>query len=296
MKLEQLRIFTAVAEYGSVRNAGTKLYKSPPSVSAAIKSLEDSVGIELFSRKGYRLELTDEGTNFLTEAKKLLESADALKRLPEKIANTNRKEYKIFCDASLSRLQVLRLADFLDSSFPELTLIFNKLHPGSDIDELFSKGFWDLAILPSSLINTNLIKIKSELNMRSFLKTNFYAACSPTYKNTSDKRKEVKLDLEKETQILFEENSYDLKSEKKAPVLSKKTISVNDMETKLSLISQGKGWGFLPRELLSNEANDNTPLTLESSELKVYSIQYYLIINDSKSLCDVSQKILESKI
>ncbi|ALS99853.1 LysR family transcriptional regulator [Lacimicrobium alkaliphilum] len=296
MKLEQLRVFKAVAEYGSVRNASVRLYKSAPSVSAAIKSLEDSIGIQLFSRDGYRLSLTGEGTTFLAEAKKLLESADALKRFPAKIPGETKMEYEIVYDASLSRFQILKLADFLDFNFPQLALTFTTLHPQSDMYDLFSKSIWDLAILPLSKVISNRQALPNELVMRTFSKERFYAMCSSAYQGVLKSEKENKLDFENETQIVFEENSYDPEGDDEKPILSRKTISVNDMETKLNLIVKGKGWGFLPADLVSNDVSKNTLLRLESGELKSYAINYYLIMNQNGNSCDASRKIWKSKL
>ena len=48
--LRQLRYFVTTAECGSVAEASRKLYIAQPSVSTAIKQLEDSFGVQLFIR------------------------------------------------------------------------------------------------------------------------------------------------------------------------------------------------------------------------------------------------------
>ena len=48
--LRQLKYFVATVEAGSVAQASRQLYIAQPSVSSAIKALEDSFGVQLFIR------------------------------------------------------------------------------------------------------------------------------------------------------------------------------------------------------------------------------------------------------
>ena len=48
--LRQLRYFVTTVEAGSVAEASRQLYIAQPSISTAIKSLEESFGVQLFIR------------------------------------------------------------------------------------------------------------------------------------------------------------------------------------------------------------------------------------------------------
>lgn len=72
MTFEQLTIFIAVAEREHVTRAAEVLHLTPSTVSAAIRKLEDTHGIELFNRVGRGLVLTSAGRNFLPEARETL--------------------------------------------------------------------------------------------------------------------------------------------------------------------------------------------------------------------------------
>ena len=61
MELEQLRIFCAAAERGSLSRAASALYISHSTVSRAVSALEASVGTELFSRDSRGVTLTEAG-------------------------------------------------------------------------------------------------------------------------------------------------------------------------------------------------------------------------------------------
>ncbi|HEX3439132.1 MAG TPA: LysR family transcriptional regulator [Pseudolabrys sp.] len=77
MTLEQLRIFVAVAERQHVTQAARALNLAQSAASHAIASLEAQHDTKLFSRVGRRIELTEAGQVFLTEAKAVLARAEA---------------------------------------------------------------------------------------------------------------------------------------------------------------------------------------------------------------------------
>lgn len=61
LNYHHLRYFWAVAREGSLVAAGRALRVSHPTLSAQIRSLEDQLGLALFTKVGRRLVLTDEG-------------------------------------------------------------------------------------------------------------------------------------------------------------------------------------------------------------------------------------------
>jgi DNA-binding transcriptional LysR family regulator len=72
MTLEQIRIFVAVAERQHITRAAKVLNLTQSAVSAAIAALEERHDLKLFDRIGRRIELTEAGKVFLTEARAIL--------------------------------------------------------------------------------------------------------------------------------------------------------------------------------------------------------------------------------
>ncbi len=79
MNFKQLETFVWVATLGSFRKAAKKLYTSQPAVSSRIVALEESLGVELFSRHAGKFELTTKGVELLPHAQKMLIMADRFK-------------------------------------------------------------------------------------------------------------------------------------------------------------------------------------------------------------------------
>ena len=68
LNYHHLLYFWTVAREGSIARASKTLRLSPPTISAQIKSLEESLGQELFQRKGRGLVLTPAGRQVLDYA------------------------------------------------------------------------------------------------------------------------------------------------------------------------------------------------------------------------------------
>ena len=73
MTLSQLRYAIIVADSRSMNQAAQKLFISQPSLSAAIRELEDEVGIEIFRRTNRGIQVTPDGEEFVGYARQVVE-------------------------------------------------------------------------------------------------------------------------------------------------------------------------------------------------------------------------------
>lgn len=73
MTLSQLRYAITVADSRSMNQAAQKLFISQPSLSAAIRELEDEVGIEIFRRTNRGIQVTPDGEEFVGYARQVVE-------------------------------------------------------------------------------------------------------------------------------------------------------------------------------------------------------------------------------
>ncbi|MBM9468889.1 LysR family transcriptional regulator [Nakamurella leprariae] len=76
MDLQQLRYVIAVAEEASFTRAAARCFVAQSGLSHRVKSLEDELGVALFSRTSRRVELTASGEAFLISARASLNAAD----------------------------------------------------------------------------------------------------------------------------------------------------------------------------------------------------------------------------
>lgn len=74
MTIRHLEIFIAVADTGKMRAAAQQLYISQPSVSQAIRELEEYYDVKLFERLNQRIYITESGKKLLSYARHIVAS------------------------------------------------------------------------------------------------------------------------------------------------------------------------------------------------------------------------------
>ncbi len=79
MKLQQLKYALAVAKYKSINIAASKIFVTQPTISTAIKELEQELNISIFIRTSKGVDITNDGMEFLGYARTVVEQAELLK-------------------------------------------------------------------------------------------------------------------------------------------------------------------------------------------------------------------------
>ncbi|MEU4244617.1 LysR family transcriptional regulator [Actinoplanes sp. NPDC026619] len=76
MELRQLTYFEAVARLGGFTRAAEQLHVAQSAVSAQVRALESTLGVELFTRTTRRVALTEAGELFLIRCRRALDELD----------------------------------------------------------------------------------------------------------------------------------------------------------------------------------------------------------------------------
>ena len=78
MDIKALRYFLAVAREENMTRAAEQIHVSQPTLSKQLKALEDELGKQLFIRRAFSIELTDEGQLLRKRAEDLVAMADKI--------------------------------------------------------------------------------------------------------------------------------------------------------------------------------------------------------------------------
>jgi DNA-binding transcriptional LysR family regulator len=89
MELRHLRYFVTVAELLNFTKAAAKLRVAQPSFSRQIRDLEEELGVSLLERNSRFVRLTEAGKAFATEARAVLQHAEAAARTARAFANSH---------------------------------------------------------------------------------------------------------------------------------------------------------------------------------------------------------------
>lgn len=104
MDLRLLRYFIAVFEEQNITRAAQRSHVSQPSISSAIKQLEELLGVALFKRSKQGVELTEEAHHLYPRAKRLVDEAHTIEDLFKSNTEERHITIGVFPDLSPKRL------------------------------------------------------------------------------------------------------------------------------------------------------------------------------------------------
>lgn len=122
LNLDSLRVFLAVAEYGSFSEAGRQLHLTQPAVSQSIQGLEKQLGIELFIRQGRAVQLTEAGQVLVSMARELLTAAQRVKQTMLSLHGEVVGEMSIGCSTASGKYLLPGLIARFRHEFPQVRI------------------------------------------------------------------------------------------------------------------------------------------------------------------------------
>ncbi len=93
--LHALQCFDAVAREGSFQAAAQRLHRTHPTVFAAVRKLEQQLGLKLLDRSGYRVKLTEHGRSFHRSSQVLLRATQGLRTQATQLAMGEESELRV---------------------------------------------------------------------------------------------------------------------------------------------------------------------------------------------------------
>ncbi|MDO7836373.1 LysR substrate-binding domain-containing protein [Sphingobium sp. HBC34] len=160
MELRHLRYFIAVAEELHFSRAAARLHVAQPPLSTQIKQLEEEMGVALFLRTKRRVELTEAGSAFLIEARRVLGILDRGVALAREIGTGQRGTLRLGSVYSAIYAVVPQMLRAFAAQHPDISVELSEMTVQQQLDALAS-GAIDVGILRSPIhdpsIETHLL-------------------------------------------------------------------------------------------------------------------------------------------
>ena len=162
MKLSQMRYFSASCHAGNISKAAEELHISQPSVTAAIKSLEDELGVALMHRTTRAVSPTPDGERFLLRCDAILAEVDSL---AEEFAGISKMHKTLNVGIPPMIGSILFPEIFRSFRIKHPDILINPVELGSQkAREVVAEGELDLAVITmgdESLSRLDSIKLAS---------------------------------------------------------------------------------------------------------------------------------------
>lgn len=265
MNITQLRYFRAVCTFHSVSDAAGYLHISQPSLSNAIKELENEFGVILFHRHHRGMMLTSEGEVLLKLTEDILGRTEQAENMMRDLGK-EKKRLRLGVPPMIGSLILPNIyRDFVPNE-PEISLEITE-GGRQELLEKLDEDHVDMVFLPHSTpLDRKFSAIKIE---------QLPIVCCATKSNPISKLPTVRPeDVANTPLVLFENSFFQTEKIKKwffdGGVTPQIILQTEQLSTMLSIISKDIAAGFMFRPLI--EANPNlipipteTPLAVDVS-------------------------------
>ncbi len=277
MTIRHLKIFISVVDYKTMSNAAKKLFISQPSVSQAIREIEEYYNIMLFERLSQRLYLTKDGENLLKYSRYIVSTFDNME-----------KEFK-----NKSNNVYIRIGGSLTFGtyiLPNIMEQFEKKYKNIDskiivdntkiIEEKLITNEIDIGIVEGEIQNTDIIKVP-------ILKDKLVVVCGINHPLATNKTITLK-QLCGKAMIAREDGSKERSQFQK--FLNQNNINVDckwnctSVETIKNALKKGQGFSVLSIMAVKDEIERNELKAIEVTDIENLSRDLCLIYHKNKFL------------
>lgn len=255
MTLQQLKYVVIVAEQGTISDAAKALFISQPSLTNAIKELENEMQITIFHRTNKGIVVSNAGDEFLAYARQVLEQANLLE---ERFLNVKKQSSRFSVSTQHYSFAVNAFVDVIrefGGSQYDFTLRETQTY---EIIEDISKLKSEIGILYTSSKNEEVIRKLIKQNGLEF--EELFVAKPHVFissKHPLAKREKITLEeLEEYPYLSFEQgeyNSFYFSEEILSTIDRNKNIKVRDRATLFNLAVGLNGYtvstGVISKEL-----------------------------------------------
>lgn len=249
MELRQLEYFQAVSRLNSITKAADQFRIAQPSVTVAIKKLEEELGVKLFDRGQRQISLTSEGRIFLQRIE------DILNRLHDSVKEM--QDYRLLYKGSIK----IGITPIIGAMlFPYIFDKFCKVYPQFELTFIEGGSLFIRNQLEQGEIDIGILIVT---NASSHLDTVPVATrqvlvCLPQDHPLGSLPEIPFAELREYSFILFKEDTYSrqmiLEECAKYEFTPNIIFSSRQIETILSLVEQGIGISFLPDAIVGKHS------------------------------------------
>ena len=252
--LEQWRVFHAIIEQDGYSQAAAHLHRSQSAISYSMSRLQEQLGIALLKIEGRKALLTDEGRILLQRSKKLINDAGEIENFAYHLSQGREAEINFVVDAAFPN-------DLLMSALAQ----FSKQSQGTrvQLQEVILSGATDALVSNKADL---VIGVETPANFLSdpLINIEFIAVARSDHPLLQLEREITSAVLAQHTHVVIKDSGHTEKMDV-GWLSSQDRWSVSSIESALTAIEHGLGYGWIPTNRLIEPLGNGTlkPLLLE---------------------------------
>lgn len=176
MTLTELRYIVAVARQRHFGRAAETCFVSQPTLSVAVKKLEEELGVQLFERGAAEVTVTPAGGRVVEQAQRALEEAEKIRNIAKSTGDPLEGTFKLGVIFTIAPYLLPQLIPVLRRYAPKMPLILEENYTAT-LSERLKRGDIDAAIvaLPFSETGITVTPLFDEAFVVALAKTHAWA-------------------------------------------------------------------------------------------------------------------------
>ena len=248
LSLEFLQVLDAIDRKGSFAAAAEDLHRVPSAITYSVRQLEESLGIEVFDRRGHRAVLTQAGKELLSEGRKLLQAAADIECRVQQVAKGWESELRIAVDTVIGLDKLFGLvSEFYEQRTGTRLRIAHEVLAGTW--DALASGRADLAIGVSGDPPSG-----RSYATRALGRGEMIFAVAPFHPIVKERTPLTDTEIQRHRGVAVADTSRLLPPRTLGLLSGQDTLSVPSMDAKVAAQIAGLGVGFVPRWIAEREA------------------------------------------
>jgi LysR family hydrogen peroxide-inducible transcriptional activator len=241
LKLKDLRYLVAVADQRHFGRAAARCFVSQPTLSAQLKKLEQSLGVQLIERAPHKVSLTAAGEEIVARARRIIEASDEVVTLARSQRDPLAGRLRVALLPTIGPYLLPRVAPHVRKRLPRLELRLYEYQTAPMLEKL-TAGELDLGILALPVSGSGLAT-------RELYREAFTVALPERHPLAAQEAVKV-TDLRDETLLLLEDGhclrDQALEVCSRVGLKDSQDFRATSLETLRQMVATGAGVTLLP--------------------------------------------------
>ena len=290
MTFRHLEIFMSVYQNQSITKASKQLHISQPSVSLAIKELEEEINSKLFDRIGKKLYLTHEGEIFLIYTRRILNLYEESNKILSEINDGERGKIYLGASSTIGTYILPEIMNNYCNAYKNIDISL-KIGNTESIESLVLNNEIDFGFIEGNLKSDEIIKTIMWEDEIVFICNNEHRLSNLDFIDSNEIRKEKLIIREKGSGLRETVDNYLINNH----ITHNIFMELGNSEAIIRTVKNGLGIGCISLKCIEN-TNLGERIKILRLKNGVIKRKLYLIVHKDKLLTKNMKNFIEYAI